>query len=217
MSPTPSSPIPSLAESRPGAASPPQEAPSAPLESPSSSKLREQLYNRAYDQLQSDTPKLVEAHEKILSYELEGSEIEQNAGKRWVQMEQLVQRSLEKTKKEAATKQAIEDGMEVVYSVKGIVEKTVKAEPQAALVWVGVCLALEVHAPPRSLFPIKNDSVTNNRKILSNPVTQANAHRKGITYVVARMDWYWNLSDLLLDQNRADESFPGLRHQLEKL
>jgi hypothetical protein len=30
------------------------------------------------------------------------------------------------------------------------------------------------------------------------------------------MDWYWNLSDLLLNKNKADQSFAGLQDQLEK-
>ena len=38
--------------------------------------------------------------------------------------------------------------MQAVHSVKGIIDKAVKAAPEAALAWVGVCFALEV-----SFFP----------------------------------------------------------------
>ena len=43
------------------------------------------------------------------------------------------------------------------------------------------------------------------------------ANRKGIEYVVTRMDWYWNLSSLLLKENTVDEgASAGLRAQLEQ-
>jgi hypothetical protein len=54
-------------------------------------------------------------------------------------------------------------------------------------------------------------------KILMNPLTQASSNRQGIAYVVSRMDWYWNLSSLLLDENMTDTHSPGLRHELEKV
>ncbi|RSL58325.1 hypothetical protein CEP51_014089 [Fusarium floridanum] len=57
------------------------------------------------------------------------------------------------------------------------------AAPEAAVAWVGVCLGLE---------------------ILSNPVTEARDNRKGIAYVLSRMEWYWNLVSLLLDENKAE-------------
>ena len=42
------------------------------------------------------------------------------------------------------------------------------------------------------------------------------ANRKGIVYVVTRMDWYWSLSGLLLKENTFDEGASGdLRVQLE--
>ena len=50
--------------------------------------------------------------------------------------------------------------------------------------------------------------------MLSNPLTEPGINRKGLSYVVSRMDWYWNLVDLLLDE-RAGSAFSGLRQQLE--
>jgi hypothetical protein len=49
-----------------------------------------------------------------------------------------------------------------------------------------------------------------------NPLTQASYNRQGIAFVVSRMGWYWNLSGLLLDENRAETRSLGLRGQLEK-
>jgi hypothetical protein len=54
-------------------------------------------------------------------------------------------------------------------------------------------------------------------KILMNPLTQASFNRQGIAYVVSRMDWYWNLSSLLLDKNMTEAHSPGLRDELEKV
>jgi hypothetical protein len=54
-------------------------------------------------------------------------------------------------------------------------------------------------------------------KILMNPLTQASSNRQGIAYVVSRMDWYWNLSSLLLDENMKEAHSPGLRDELEKV
>jgi len=53
-------------------------------------------------------------------------------------------------------------------------------------------------------------------KILMNPLTQASSNRQGIAYVMSRMEWYWNLSDLLLEENMTKGHSPGLRDKLEK-
>jgi N-terminal domain of NWD NACHT-NTPase/NACHT domain len=52
-------------------------------------------------------------------------------------------------------------------------------------------------------------------QILMNPLTQASSNRQGIAYVVSRMDWYWNLSSLLLDENMTEAHSQGLRGELE--
>lgn len=49
-----------------------------------------------------------------------------------------------------------------------------------------------------------------------NPLTQASSNRQGIAYVVSRMEWYWNLADLLLEENMTEGHSPGLRGELEK-
>jgi hypothetical protein len=54
-------------------------------------------------------------------------------------------------------------------------------------------------------------------KILMNPLTQASSNRQGIAYVVSRMDWYWHLSSLLLDENMIEARSKGPRGQLEEV
>jgi len=48
-----------------------------------------------------------------------------------------------------------------------------------------------------------------------NPSTEASSNRQGIAYVVSRMEWYWNLSRLLLDENMSKECLEGSRLDLE--
>jgi hypothetical protein len=50
-----------------------------------------------------------------------------------------------------------------------------------------------------------------------NPLTEASSNRQGIAYVLSRMDWYWNLSSLLLDENITEAHSQGLRGELEKV
>jgi hypothetical protein len=50
-----------------------------------------------------------------------------------------------------------------------------------------------------------------------NPLTEASSNRQGIAYVVSRMDWYWNLSSLLLDENMNEPRSQGPRRELEKV
>ncbi|KPA36057.1 nwd1 protein [Fusarium langsethiae] len=168
--------------------------------------LQERLWNQAYDELKANEPKLVEAYEKILSVKLHGNdpssvacestenEIEGSCETRRHQMQRLVRDGLDWTQKQASVKRGIDEVLEVVQPVRGIVDKAIQAAPEAAIAWVGVCLGLE---------------------ILSNPVTEARYNRDGIAYVLSRMEWYWNLVSLLLDENKAEQSSAGLRVQLE--
>ncbi|KAF4417680.1 Vegetative incompatibility protein HET-E-1 [Colletotrichum fructicola] len=207
--------------------------------------LKERLWNQAYDNLKRSESKLVEAYENLLSAELPGdshtpaasaenhikpdpqerwhqmellvqvglqktkkeaedshtpaasaeNHIKPDPQERWHQMELLVQVGLQKTKKEAEFKQKASDVIRVISPLKEVIGKAVQAAPEAAIAWVGVSLALE---------------------ILANPVTESGINRDGITYVVSKMNWYWNLVDLLLEPTRADPYFQGLRDELEK-
>ncbi|KAH7124913.1 hypothetical protein B0J13DRAFT_455198, partial [Dactylonectria estremocensis] len=211
----PSPPAPSPTPSRP-ASQPTTQPTSQPTPSPPTSTdsdisplptLQERLWNQAYDELKVSEPKVVEAYEKILSAELcrndstsvasrpTENEIGRTRETRCRQMQQLVQEGLDRTQKAASIKRGIDESLQAVQAVRGIVDKAVHAAPEAAVAWVGVCLGLE---------------------ILSNPITEACDNRKGIAYVLSRMEWYWNLVSLLLDENKTKQSSAGLRVQLEK-
>jgi hypothetical protein len=121
------------------------------------SSLRGSLWNQAYDLLKVEESDLVDAYERILSRELGKGEWDAvdlepqnnvigqgNSEQRRSQMMRLIQAGLDKTGKEATVKQKISDGMQVVQSVRGIIDRAVKASPEASLAWVGVCFGLEV-------------------------------------------------------------------------
>ncbi|KAK7403731.1 hypothetical protein QQX98_010503 [Neonectria punicea] len=183
-SPTPSQPA-SQTATRP--TSQPTTSPPTSTDSETSPllSLQERLWNEAYDELKVSEPKLVEAYERILSVGLRRNdssseptenEIGRTQKTRCRQMQQLVQEGLDRTQKEASIKRGIDEGLQAVQAVRGIVDKA----------------------------------------ILSNPVAEARDNRKGIAYVLSRMEWYWNLVSLLLDENKAEQSSTGLRAQLEK-
>lgn len=98
----------------------------------------------------------MDAFEKIVSAELRliaasaGSadrvenDVATNREARLHQMRQFVQDGLDRTKKEASIKQGIDDVLQAVDAVRGIMDRAVHAAPEAAVAWAAVCLGLEV-------------------------------------------------------------------------
>ncbi|KAF3402610.1 hypothetical protein DPV78_003938 [Talaromyces pinophilus] len=173
---------------------------SAPQSTSSHSYLtiQERLWNQAYDDLKTIEARTVEAYEKLLSSELQagsGNKIGQSLEARSSQMQQLVQLGLERTKKIATIQGLVADGLDVVDSLKGIIDQAVNASPEASIAWAGISFGIE---------------------ILANPVKQAAVNRSGIAYVISRMNWYWDLAGLLLDENTIQKSSAGLRARLEE-
>lgn len=157
--PTPS-PAPSWAASKLAIRAASQPTPSLPTSTESETSplpsIQERLWNQAYDELKESEAKLVKAYERILSAELDRNdssfvvsesteyEIGKTREERCRQMQQLVQGGLDRTQKQASIKRRIDEGLQAVQSVRGIVDKAVQASPEAAVAWVGVCLGLEV-------------------------------------------------------------------------
>ncbi|KAJ3523681.1 hypothetical protein NM208_g12356 [Fusarium decemcellulare] len=149
-------------------------------------------------------PDIVNAYEEILNkVQLEWAtetdpskmeELEQCKGTQSRQMWRLVYTGLERSKKQVKLKDSVSTGFETVENIKGVINKAIKASPEAGVVWAGVSLGLE---------------------ILSNPMKEPGLNRKGIAHVSSRMEWYWNLSDVILDADRANPSYTRLRSNLE--
>jgi hypothetical protein len=111
----------------------------------------DQLWDRAYDILKSEEPKLFDYYEEILSHDLGGSKgakgnvIEQtDRKKRRSQMEDLLNIGLDKTAKLAKAEGKIDDVLKIVLSVKDAIGSGLQAVPIAAIAWTGICVALEV-------------------------------------------------------------------------
>ncbi|KAH7627243.1 NACHT domain-containing protein [Sordaria sp. MPI-SDFR-AT-0083] len=110
-------------------------------------------------------------------------------------MTQLIDAGLAKTEKEAKVKESLGVAVNIVLSATNIISAASQAVPQAALAWTGICIALEMFI---------------------NPVTATEANRKGIDYVVKRMDWYWNLSTSILgDPTNNISELDGMKDKLE--
>ncbi|KAM5361586.1 hypothetical protein ACJA88_014410 [Fusarium oxysporum] len=150
-------------------------------------KLQEQLWNEAYDKLRESENKYIAQYEEILVSELkkdnpntDSVSLGSSHEERWRHMQRLVQIGLSKTEKEAKIYEKVNDGLELFGTVRALVEPAVSAVPQAAIPWVGVCFILEV---------------------ISNPAKQPGIHREGLQHVLSRVNWYWNLAELLLEDN----------------
>jgi hypothetical protein len=127
----------------------------APLD-PTSSPQR--IWNQAYNELKEpeNEQAIVEAYEKILTTYLSPTTetIQNNNGaqnlidgdpaKRWKQMEQLVQKGLDKTARDAERKEKINHWITITQPLRDAVSTGVKAAPDAAIPWAGICCALQV-------------------------------------------------------------------------
>ncbi|KAK5994041.1 Vegetative incompatibility protein HET-E-1 [Cladobotryum mycophilum] len=160
--------------------------------------VRQSIWNRAYDKIKEDEPKLGRKYEETLKklLGLEDALSEQSVGinksDRSVLMQQGIKVGLERTKKEAKAKGRLQKVMDVINPIKNVVTEAVKSCPQAALAWTGVCLTME---------------------ILANPISEFAAQREGIEYLMSRMEWYWRLTDTLFITDKEDKPF--LRGSLE--
>ncbi|KAL2884564.1 Vegetative incompatibility protein HET-E-1 [Ceratocystis lukuohia] len=168
------------------------------------STLQEKIWGNAYKGLKSKEPRLVEAFEKIIlsKCHLSVKPTDRIEGKVTVelnvtssQMREVAEQGIEKTKKQAALVQGTDHGLRAVQAVMGIMDRALRAAPEAAVIWATVCLGIEV---------------------LKNPIAEAIENRQGIQYVLGRTEWYWNLASLLLDENKGRTTTLLLRDTLEK-
>ncbi|CEI67695.1 Vegetative incompatibility protein HET-E-1 [Fusarium venenatum] len=148
-------------------------------------ELQEKLWNEAYDTLHKGGNKYIVEYEEILLTELKNdnpdiASLGTSYEERWRNMQRLVELGLKKTETEAKIYGKVNDGLQLFDTVRSLVTPAVSAVPQAAIPWVGVCFILEV---------------------FSNPAKQPGVHRAGLQHVLSRVNWYWNLTELLLQDN----------------
>ncbi|KAJ4248634.1 hypothetical protein NW757_008283 [Fusarium falciforme] len=166
--------------------------------------LPEQLWKKAYESLKDKEHDRVKAYEEVLSkFKKEWTDtatsptvpdLEHCKSVESAEMWKLVYAGLDKSKKQAEFKEGVADVLETVQKIKGIVDKAVKYSPEASTIWASALLGLE---------------------ILANPVTEPGINRKGIAYVLSRIEWYWNLADVVLSKDIVSTSSANLRKNLE--
>ncbi|KAG8664370.1 uncharacterized protein FPOAC1_013708 [Fusarium poae] len=169
--------------------------------------IRRQIWNEAYDKVKDDEPDTVDAYEKILSAQLAAGDadpsadrnpiniIAENAEARQAQMKTLVGQGLDKTEKEARMKEKFNEGLQPVNNVKDFVSIAMKSEPTAAIAWLGITTLID---------------------LVANPLTEPGINRDGVRYVLERVEWYWELAQLLLDPGKVDGSIIRLQSLLRR-
>ncbi|KAL2889580.1 Vegetative incompatibility protein HET-E-1 [Ceratocystis lukuohia] len=199
------------AQSEPGQSQPtPLSAPSrlaSKPESASSLDLRERIWKQAYDESRQEEPDLVEALENIVLAQLCNNEKPTGfssliQGRERIdrkvtlcEVQEFVWDRIERMEKETSIKQDISGALQAMQAIRGIINGAIRAATEAAAVWATVCLSVEV---------------------LSNPITEALENRRGLQYVVGKMEWYWNLADLLLDKNQCETTTAKMQGELER-
>lgn len=183
--------------------------------------LPEKLWKAAYSALEQKEPEVVKAYEEILlkvqeewnnaDVPPELEKLEQSKSLGSCNMWRLIYTGLERSRRQAELKESVSSGLQIVDSIKGVVDKAVKYSPEASVVWAGASLGLEV------LFISSSHSncVLTIIKILANPMKEPGINRKGITHVLSRMEWYWNLADLVLNENSSKYSMTALQTTLQ--
>ncbi|KAM6508085.1 hypothetical protein FSOLCH5_013284 [Fusarium solani] len=208
--PTPTQPEPDLKPTQPTSII--SNLPAVPCAPADIEDIRRQIWNEAYDKVKDDERDTVDAYEKILSAQLAAGDadpsadrnptniIAENAEARQVQMKTLVEQGLDKTKEEARIKEKFNEGLRPVNNVKDFISIAMKSEPTAAVAWLGITTLMD---------------------LVANPLTEPGINRDGVRYVLERVEWYWELAQLLLDPGRVDDSIVGLqsplRHHVIKL
>ncbi|KAL0944803.1 vegetative incompatibility protein het-e-1 [Colletotrichum truncatum] len=185
-----------------------------PVESPELSENAASLWSRAYVALQSEDAKLVDEYEKLLSRELLqqalpgnlqhntsqiGNQIDNvDPDKRQQQLKSIMDRGLQKIDEkqtkytifgtEFVLRDQISQTVNLVQSMKGVIDEAVKGSPEASLAWAGVSVLLP---------------------ILTNPSAAAEANRDGLTYVTSRIRYYVELETLLWPRNLNNSELKG--------
>ncbi|KAL2887438.1 Vegetative incompatibility protein HET-E-1 [Ceratocystis lukuohia] len=168
---------------------------------------RERIWKKAYKEAEREEQDLVEAFEDIVLAKLRDNS--QNTGSISLpaknmktrqrvtpsEMQQFVLEGIIRKSKETSVKDKFNEGLEAIQAIRGIIEGALRAAPEAAAVWAVVSLGIE---------------------FLSNPITESRENRAGIRYFLCQMEWYWNLTDLLLDKTKCEPAAAAIQDELEK-
>ncbi|KAH7633139.1 NACHT domain-containing protein [Sordaria sp. MPI-SDFR-AT-0083] len=148
-----------------------------------------QLWDRAYNELKKEEAELVGAYEKILSRQLLNS-----SNSMMLESQPNIIAQNNNLDRRHQMTQLIDAGLAKT-------EREAKMKESCGEV-VDVVLS------------VKNIISAAIQAMLANPIKATEANRKGIDYVVKRMDWYWNSSKSLLRPTNISE-LDGMRGELK--
>ncbi|KAJ3537572.1 hypothetical protein NM208_g6253 [Fusarium decemcellulare] len=168
--------------------------------------VQSQVWNDAYDSVKAEDPGVVDAYERILSGQLtsgvaaisvEGypDNLLGTAEDRRDKMAKLIEAGQSKTERGTNIKEKINDAVQPFNQLRSTISSIVKADPTASTAWTGITAVLD---------------------ILASPLSEPGANRDGIKYILERAQWYWNLSALVLDEDKIDRSMKELQNSLKK-
>jgi len=143
ITPTAEDPLPAVNDS------PAREASSA-LKDPAIPIPPDQLWDEAYDRLKHDEPGLFKLYEAILLHDLDGAKgnaLEQDRSERRSQMDRLLNAGFNRIANHEHVEKKIGDTIRIVLSVKEAIGSALQAVPVAAVVWTGICVALQASSP----------------------------------------------------------------------
>ncbi|KAE8446252.1 hypothetical protein EG329_012338 [Mollisiaceae sp. DMI_Dod_QoI] len=174
--------------------SPSPSPPAEPL--PEEHRLREPsvLWSDAYDAVINGDPDLAKAYERILirivSENPESlSDPLNDSRPRREELEDAVQKGLERTERWQKAIKSTGDILGVVMSAKDIISNVLSVVPHAAAAWTGIMLVFEG---------------------FSNAAIQSKTNREGVIYVSSRVQWYRELYQVAAAED------VGLRRLLEE-
>ncbi|KAJ6186531.1 hypothetical protein N7519_007832 [Penicillium mononematosum] len=169
------------------------------------------VWNRAYDELAKDkgTSDLVKNYMRIIPRATDpDGDVNEGVGddilpdmndpiRRQEILKDAIKAGQAKIARVEKSTNVVGNVVDFVNRFKGVIDVAVKANPQAALPWAGVCIGLQ---------------------FLLNPAHASESRRNGIAYVITRMDWYCSLTEHLLSQENIDlkgQSYQAVVNELE--
>ncbi|KAH6652126.1 NACHT domain-containing protein [Truncatella angustata] len=170
-----------------------------------SSGIQERLWATSFEELEKTKPELVKAFRRVIYTKVNQPNLTPNGPLKHgeedsrdptpEELERWIKDGLLRNERAASVQKGIGVVVQVVGPAKHIMNLVVQAVPQATIPWAGICLGLE---------------------ILSNPSNESSTNSDGIVYVSSRLQWYWELGSLLLDESKSEQASEKLRSELEK-
>ncbi|KAF6823878.1 ankyrin repeat-containing protein [Colletotrichum musicola] len=181
----------------------PQESLAPPSREASATDIS-RMWNAAYEAVKMKDAKLVETYEKVLA--TAGDPAVGATGhnalagccekERLDRMKSAVLRCVEKTKKHENFRDGVIQTSTVIVHLNKVVGGFLTASPPAAMAWSGICAILPM---------------------LTSPLVADQTMVQGLEYVASRMDWYMDLSTVLLEHSwENSEMFSSLRAGVEQ-